>query len=205
MRNGAQALSVGNEVSRVVVSRQEIARRVRRLARQIEADYAGGELTILAVLTGSLIFLSDLIRRLPLKMKLTLVSVSSYPGKFTTSCGPRFTLPKDCDLSGKDVLVVDDILDSGLTLKALLDVVAAMGPGTLQTCVLLKKDRPDLPGRMDCDYIGFNVRRDFLVGYGLDYDNFYRNLPDIRVLDLKLLYNRRRRAAKRAPGRKARP
>jgi len=176
------AETISKDIERVVVPRERIARRVEELASQIAGCYGGEELTILAVLTGSLIFLADLIRQLPIMMRLNVVSVCSYPGQATASQGPQFDLPVPADLAGRNVLVLDDILDSGRTLKALLDAVAAMCPASLRTCVLLKKDRPDLPDRPQPDFAGFQVPNEFLVGYGLDFDNLYRNLPDVCVL-----------------------
>jgi hypoxanthine phosphoribosyltransferase len=165
----------------VVVTRAQIARRIGVLAGHIAERYARRELTILAVLTGSLIFLSDLIRRMPLRMRLNLISVSSYPGRATASRGPRFVLP-EMDLAGKDVLVLDDILDSGQTLACLVEAVKSRNPASVRTCVLVRKDRPDLAGRIEPDFWGFAVNNEFLVGYGLDFDNLYRNLPDICTL-----------------------
>ena len=170
-----------DQIAGIVVTRAQIARRVRVLAGHIAAEYSRRELTILAVLTGSLIFLSDLIRRMPLRMRLNLVSVSSYPGRATTSQGPRFDLP-GMDLSGKDVLVLDDILDSGQTLACIVQAVRSRRPASVRTCVLVRKDRPDLAGRIEPDFWGVDVHTEFLVGYGLDFDNLYRNLPDICVL-----------------------
>lgn len=170
------------EIDRVLVSRQEIAERVAVLGREIADCYAGQELTIVAVLTGSLIFLADLVRELPLRMELDLVSISSYPGEATTSQGPRFQLPLTHDLSGRHVLIVDDILDSGQTLAALMSVIEPMGPTSVRTCMMLDKDRPDLPDRRKADFVGFAIPNEFVVGYGLDFNHLYRNLPHICVL-----------------------
>ena len=170
-------------IGRIVVSRDRIARRVRHLGRRIAECYASSEeLTILAVLTGSLVFLADLIRQLPLNMRVDLVSVSSYSGEATRSRGPRFDAPIPGDLAGKDVLIVDDILDSGRTLTALTDAVAAAGPASLRICVLLAKRRADLSDRPRADFVGFEIDDEFVVGYGLDFDHRFRNLPDVCVL-----------------------
>jgi len=171
-------------VARIVVPRDDIARKVEDMADEIARCYGGSELTILAVLTGSLIFLSDLIRNLPLLMRLDVVSVCSYPDQATRSRGPRFTLPATADLEGRNVLVVDDILDSGRTLRLLLETVRQMHPSSVRTCVLLRKEQSDrgADDRVEPDFVGFELRDEFVVGYGLDYDNLYRNLPDICVL-----------------------
>jgi hypoxanthine phosphoribosyltransferase len=169
-------------IDHVVVSRDRISRRIAELGEEIAADYEGQELTIMAVLTGSLVFLADLVRCMPLVMRLDLVAISSYPGERTESAGPRFLLPISTNLRGRHVLVVDDILDSGLTLQAMLDAIGGMGPASLRTCVLLRKDRPDVEQRPEADHIGFDVANEFVVGYGLDFNGLYRNLPEICVL-----------------------
>ncbi len=170
------------DIARVVVPRDEIAERVEELARQIAECYRGGELIVLAVLTGSLIFLSDLVRRLPLRIRLNVMSASSYPGQATQPQKLRLKLPPEADLTGKHVLVVDDILDSGRTLQAIVRELESHEPASVRTCVLLKKNRTDAGGRIEPDFCGFSVEAEFVVGYGLDLDNLYRDLPDICVL-----------------------
>ena len=169
-------------IARVVVPGSAIARRVAELAEEISACYDGREITILAVLTGSLVFLADLMRRLTMPLRIGVVSVSSYVGRAATAEAPRITIPLDGDLSGRDVLILDDILDSGRTLRALCDLVEKQNVASLKTCVLLRKNRPDLSDRPAVDFVGFGVGDEFVVGYGLDYDNLYRNLPDVCVL-----------------------
>lgn len=170
------------DIDRVAVDRRRIARRVRQLGGQIARAYHDGDLSILAILTGSMIFLADLVRQLPLRMRLEVISVSSYPGTSTRPGRIELREPISRALAGKHVLIVDDILDSGRTLGHLARKVRALGPLSLRTCVLLRKVRPDVHGRMEADFVGFDVEDAFLVGYGLDYDNLYRNLPDIGVL-----------------------
>lgn len=170
------------DIARVVLSRRAVSRRVGQLARQIAGHYANDDLTILAVLTGSFIFLADLVRRLSLPMKLNVISLESYPGKTTTPQKVKFKSPLSASLRGRHVLIVDDILDSGQTLATLTRAVQALGPASMKVCVLLRKHRPDLARRMDADFVGFDVDGEFLVGYGLDFDSRYRNLPDICVL-----------------------
>ncbi len=175
--------SVHQDIHHVVVSDQQIADRVDELAADIAACYEGMELTIMAVLTGSLIFLADLIRKMPVRMRLDLVSISSYPGDSTVSRGPRWLLPISADLRGRHVLILDDILDTGRTLDAMKSAIAGMGPASLKTCVLLRKDRPDVSDRFEPDFVGFDIANEFVVGYGLDFDYIYRNLPQICVLN----------------------
>jgi hypoxanthine phosphoribosyltransferase len=166
----------------VIVSRGQIARRLKEMAGQITQLYQGLELTILAVLTGSVVFLADLIRHLEIPVRLEVAQVSSYPNQATSSLGPRFTLPLTAALADRHVLILDDILDSGRTIAALVDLVASGKPAGLRTCVLLSKSRPDLPERFRPNLVGFDVPNEFIVGYGLDFDNLYRNLPDICML-----------------------
>lgn len=174
------------DIARVAVSRRRIARRIGQLADQIARTYDGQEVTILAVLTGSFIFLADLVRHLPMLMRLDVVGVSSYPGASTRSKGPRFTLPVSQSLRGKNVLIVDDILDTGQTLQALTKVIRSMRPASIRTCVLLRKKfkaaDKHAKGQIAADFVGFNIGEEFVVGYGLDYNHCYRNLPEICVM-----------------------
>lgn len=173
---------LADDIDRVLVDRHALDIRVSELAGEIARCYHKQELTIVGVLTGSLVFLADLIRRLPLRVKLSVISISSYPGRATTSRGPSITgLPPE-SLAGKHVLIVDDILDSGKTLLALKTQLAAHHPASLRTCVILRKQIPDFTPCTQADFAGFDVPNEFVVGYGLDYDNLYRNLPDICVL-----------------------
>jgi len=178
----ADAESWQGDIDRVVVPRDHIARRVGQLAAQITECYRGRELTVLAVLTGSLIFLSDLIRRLPLKVRLKVMSACSYPGRTAEPKELKLALPDRADLVGRDVLVVDDILDTGRTLKAILEHVSSCGPLSVRTCVLLAKRRDTTPMPMVPDFCGFTTGPEFVVGYGLDFGDLYRNLPDICTL-----------------------
>jgi len=169
------------DIERVLVTREQIRRRVARLGREVSRAYAGRELTIVAVLTGSLIFLADLIRQMPTRVRICVISVSSYVGKSTKSNG-KPTLSKLPDIHpGADVLIVDDILDTGNTLGALVDTVREMGAASVRTCVLLQKRHAAGP-RLGADFVGFEVGEEFVVGYGLDHDNLYRNLPEVCVL-----------------------
>jgi hypoxanthine phosphoribosyltransferase len=169
----------------VLVSRAQIARRVPVLARQIARRYAGQELTVVAVMTGSLMFLSDLLRRLDLPVRLSLVRVSSYPGTATRARRPQVG-PLANDLAGRHVLVVDDVLDRGGTLRVLMERIRRRRPASLHSCVLLRKNLSAQPDdRVAPEFVGFEVPDRFVVGYGLDYDNLYRNLPDVRELQLE--------------------
>lgn len=179
-----------DDIERILIGRDQIAARVASLAEQIVADLraeAGGrpvEVTLVPILVGSVIFVSDLIRRLPLRMQIRVMSVSSYPGTATTSRGARVeasltNLPDD--LTGRHVLIIDDILDSGGTLQLARRLIAARNPASLRTCVLLRKQRPEALAAA-VDYVAFDIPDEFVVGYGLDFDDYYRNLPDIVTL-----------------------
>ncbi len=172
-----------NGALRVIIPADRIAARVGELARELTACYGHGELTIVGVMTGVFVFLADLMRNLSMPIRLDIVSVCSYPGESTKSHGPQLILPPTSDLTGRDVLVVDDILDSGRTMTFLLDLFSAARPASLRTCVLLRKDLGEVVERPDADFIGFDVPDKFVVGYGLDYDDLYRGLPDLCVLD----------------------
>ena len=167
----------------IVVHRDSIAGRVEELARRIAGDFdrtaaddPDAELTIVPVLTGAFVFAADLIRRLPLKTRIELVAVSSYPGTATTSQGPRL-LNQLPDLNNRHVLLVEDILDSGRTLAMLREKLQA-SCRSLRLATLLRKMRPEAMAT-PVDYIGFDIPDLFVVGYGLDHDGLYRNLPDV--------------------------
>lgn len=178
----AGARSLHPDIARVVVPRDEIARRIDELTAQITSCYRGREVTFLAVLTGSLIFLADLIRRLPLKIRVEVVSASSYRGEAIEPEDLQLRIPPGSNLEGRNVLVVDDILDTGRTLEMILDRTRSCGPASLRTCVLLSKVRDESYRRITPDFCGFTVDPEFVVGYGLDYNDLYRDLPDICVL-----------------------
>lgn len=174
--------AMGGDISTVLIPRLRVAERLDQLADEITRTYRNLHLTILAVLFGSVVFLSDLMRRLPLGLAVEFVRVRSYPGRAVRSQGADLLDPIPPTLAGRDVLILDDILDTGRTLSRLLARVAEAAPASLRTCVLLRKDRPDLTERPEPDFVGFDVADRFVVGYGLDYDGLYRNLPDVCLL-----------------------
>jgi len=194
--------AIRRDISRVIITREQISGRVKSLAEQIAECYLSDqpsdrtEITILAVLTGSLVFLADLIRRLPMKIRIDVVSASSYPGPRTSAAELALQIPSDMDLKGKHVLVVDDILDSGQTLDAILAAVSQHGPLSLKSCVLLAKKFPERPEPARCDFVGFVIEPEFVVGYGLDYGDLYRNLPEICTLTPEAIAAGRARPAK---------
>jgi hypoxanthine phosphoribosyltransferase len=166
----------------VLISEAEIQDRVRQLGRQIEADYQGKPLTIVAVLTGSLILLADLIRQIQLPLRVALLQASSYRGT-TIAAGPLVInetfLP---DVAGRDVLLLDDILDTGHTLASQVRRMTERGARSVRTAVLLRKiGRQQV--HLEPDYCGFTIPDAFVVGYGLDYNDDYRHLPHVAILD----------------------
>jgi hypoxanthine phosphoribosyltransferase len=168
------------EVERVLITEEQLARRVKILAREIERDFRGRELVVVSLLSGTVMFLADLIRHLNLPLRLDFIGVSSY-GAGTESGELVFTKELRLDVRGRDVLLVDDILDTGKTLSRVLSKIRALKPRRIKTCVLLDKAARRVE-KIQADYIGFEIPDYFVVGYGLDYAERYRNLPFVGVL-----------------------
>ena len=165
----------------ILVSRETIDRVVTRLAGEISADYAGKEVVFVGVLKGSFIFLADLIRKLEVPVLLDLMSVSSYSGGTKSSGIVKIIKDLDVNICGRHVIIVEDIIDSGLTLQYLKDLLLTREPASLRVCAAF--DKPDRR-RTDVvvEYIGMQIPDEFIIGYGLDFDERYRNLPDICIL-----------------------
>lgn len=184
------------DLERVLFDEPAIHRRLDDIAAQISERYRDCELTVVAVLHGSLMFVADLLRRIPLPLKLECLSVASYHGKAQTSGNVIFKLATASSsgggqvpllgLANRDILIVDDILDSGHTLAAVREALQAMKPRSIQICVLLNKKK-QRTREVDPDYVGFEIEDEFVVGYGLDFREHYRNLPYIGVLRRELL------------------
>ena len=169
-----------DEVESVLIGEQEIAVRVRELAADIERDFTGKDLLVVALLTGTVPFLADLVRHITLPMRLDFMGVSSY-GSGTTPGELVFTKELRLEARDRDVLLVDDILDTGKTLRAVIDKLTALQPRSLKTCVLLEKISRRAEA-ITANYVGFEVPDEFVIGYGLDYAERYRNLPFIGIL-----------------------
>ena len=170
------------DILKPLFSRQEIRKAVKRIGAAISRDYRGEEVVCVCILKGSFIFTSDLVREIKLPTTVDFIRVSSY-GKDMSSKG-EVTITKDLemDISGKNVLVIEDIVDSGLTLKWIRDSLLARNPKSLKiVCLLDKKARRKVDVR--CDYVGLTIEDGFIVGYGIDYAEQYRNLPDILVVE----------------------
>lgn len=166
----------------LLISEKEVEERIKQLADQITKDYAGREVHLICVLKGSIFFTCELAKRIPLPVTFDFMSVSSY-GNQTESSG-RVKIVKDLDepIDGKEVIVIEDIIDSGRTLSYLMDLLNARKPASLKLCTLL--DKPDRRVTdVKVDYVGFEIPDKFVVGYGLDYAQKYRNLPYIGVIE----------------------
>ena len=168
-------------IQEVLFSEEELAKRVEEIAKEIEKDYQGKEIMLISVLRGSFVFMADLCRRIDLPCVIDFMSVSSY-GKGTSSSGQvQITKDLSSDISGKHIIVVEDILDSGNTLSYLLKLLEQRNPASIRLCTLL--DKPDRRVKpVEVHYSGFTIPDAFVVGYGLDYAEEYRNLPYIGIL-----------------------
>jgi hypoxanthine phosphoribosyltransferase len=165
-----------------MISQKEIAQKVKETGRQISLDYEDKDLILIGILKGSFIFLADLTRVITVDHQVDLVGVSSYSGTSTTGI-IKFTKEPDLELKGKDILIVEDIVDTGRTLSALLNFFKTYQPRSMKVCALIdKSERRDVPVKVD--YSCFELDEGFIVGYGLDHDQRYRNLP--AIFDLKL-------------------
>ena len=169
------------DLREILIDRHKIQARVHQMAEQIAADYGAQEFVLMPLLTGSIIFVADLVRHMPLRMRIDVMAVSSYPGRATTNAGTRVLYPTKFDVTGRHVLVIDDILDSGRTARTVCDLLREQGAASIKVAVLLRKILPRKPA-ITADYVGFEIPDEFVVGYGLDYNGYYRNLPDLAIL-----------------------
>src|SRR6266498_3108999 len=173
------------DLDEVLITRETLTKRIGEIGRQISADYRGKNLLLVGVLKGAAIFLVDLARAITLPLEVAFMATSSYGASTRSSGIVRILKDLDSSVEGKDVLVVEDIVDSGLTLGYILRTIKMRQPASVKVCGLLVKERPresDPP----VDYIGFKIPDRFVVGYGLDYAEAYRNLPYIGVLKPEL-------------------
>jgi hypoxanthine phosphoribosyltransferase len=186
------------EVARVLITEEQLAKRVRAMSHQIQRDFLGRELVIVSLLNGTVMFLADLIRHISLPLRLDFMGVSSY-GSGTESGELVFTKELRLDMRGRDVLLVDDILDTGRTLTRVLERLRPLAPQSVRVCVLLDKPSRRVE-HLHADYVGFVIPDEFVVGYGLDYAERYRNLPFVGVLHKRVYEEAPRRAAVRTRG-----
>jgi hypoxanthine phosphoribosyltransferase len=169
-------------VSKVLIEEDAVAARVAELGSDISADYAGKDLLLVGVLKGAVFFMADLMRQLTIPCEVDFMAISSYGASTDSSGVVRILKDLDINIDGRDVLVVEDIIDSGLTLSYLIRNLESRNPATLEICALLTK-----PDRREIDvhvrYTGFEIPNEFVIGYGLDFGERYRNLPYVAVLD----------------------
>ena len=168
------------EVEQVLISEEQLAKRIKEISQQLQHDYVGKEMVIVSLLNGTVLFLADLIRSISLPLRLDFIGVSSY-GEGTESRELVYTKELRLDVRGRDVLLVDDILDTGKTLKSVITKLQQLKPREIKTCVLLDKPERRVE-KIQADYVGFTIPNYFVVGYGLDFAEKYRNLPFVGVL-----------------------
>ena len=169
------------DVERVLITDKQLAKRIRQMARQIERDFQDREMVVVSLLNGTVMFIGDLIRHLSHPLRLDFMGVSSY-GKGTESGELVFTKELRLDVKGRDVLIVDDILDTGATLAYLAEMFAAREPASIKTCVMVRKAKPEAVPAL-VDYVGFEIPDEWVVGYGLDYADRFRTLPYIATVE----------------------
>ena len=169
------------DIKSIMISEEEISKRVKELGKQLTEDYKGKELLVVGILKGCMLFLSDLVRTIDLPLTLDFMVVSSYGATTKSSGVVRIVKDLEREIEGKDVLIVEDIVDTGLTLSYLVENFKARNPKSVKVCSLL--DKPDRrKAQVDIQYVGFKIPDEFVVGYGLDYGENYRNLPFVCVL-----------------------
>ena len=175
-------MSMHDDIKTILVSEEQLKAKVAELGAQISRDYAGKNLVLVSILKGSVVFMADLMRAVSIPCNIDFMVVSSYGGSNTTTSGlVKIIKDLDGDLSGKDVLIVEDILDTGVTLSNLVPMLKMRNPNSVKICTIL--DKPSRrKAAIQPDYEGFQVPDEFVVGYGLDYDEKYRNLPYVGVL-----------------------
>lgn len=168
-------------IDEILITEEEIQNRVRNLGEEIDRDYAGQEIRVIGILRGAFIFMADLIRNIHVPVSVDFMAISSYQG---SESGGVVRILKDLDkpINGQQVLIVEDIVDTGLTLKHLKEVLAIRDPASMKVCALLNKKERRIVHDLTVDYTGFEIPDRFVVGYGLDYDERYRNYPFLFVL-----------------------
>ncbi|MFF8187303.1 hypoxanthine phosphoribosyltransferase [Microbacterium sp. NPDC016588] len=176
-----RAADIPDDISEVLLTEEQIHEKLAELAQLVVADYAGKEVVLVGVLKGAVMVMADFARHLPLHITMDWMAVSSYGASTRSSGVVQIRKDLDTDITGKHVLIVEDIIDSGLTLSWLLENFASRGAESVEVLALLRK--PDaMKVEVDCRYVGFDIPNDFVIGYGLDYAEKYRNLRDVAVL-----------------------
>lgn len=172
---------MNQDIANVLLTEEQIKTRIAELGAEITRDYAGAEVVVISLLKGAVYFMTDLTRAMELPLRIDFMIASSY-GNSTTTCG-NINVKRDIeeDIAGKHVILVDDIIDTGLTLQCISNMLRSRRPLSIKTAVLLDKKERRI-NEMEADYVGFRIPDEFVVGYGLDYASDYRNLPFIGVL-----------------------
>lgn len=170
-----------NDIERILIDEAVIERRLDHMAREIERDFPEGTLVVIILLKGALVFAADLLRRVPRQLELECLNVASYHGGMESSGNVDFLDRNFPEVKGRDVLLLDDILDTGRTIAAVAARLREEGASAVRTAVLLAKDKTRA-AEVEADYVGFEIGDEFVVGYGLDYQGRYRNLPYVGVL-----------------------
>lgn len=184
-----QNSKIYEDLSKILVRREEIAAKVREMGETITKDYSGKKPVMVCILKGASMFFSDLCREIDLPLTMDFMAISSYGSATKTSGVVRVLKDLDRDILGKDVILVEDIVDTGVTLSYLMKMLEQRGAASIRICALLDKPARRTVPDLKVDYCCFNIPDEFVVGYGLDYDQVYRNLPDIGVLAPKI-YNK---------------
>jgi hypoxanthine phosphoribosyltransferase len=177
------------DIDKIVITEIDIKKKVEELSQRLSTDYKDKDLTLIAILNGSLVFLSDLIRQLPFTMRLDTIGADTYGAQTFPKAETKLLNSLKVDIEGRDVLMIDDIIDTGKTLQKVIEDVKRYKPRSLKTCVLLNRSHRRQV-KLQPDYCGFNIGDEFVVGYGLDFNNRYRNLPFIATLKAEC-YGRR--------------
>lgn len=168
-------------IKEIMIDRNEIDQMCHRLGAQISTDYEGREIVLIGVLKGAFIFMADLARCITVPCRIEFMSVSSYGNGTRTSGVVRINKDLDSDITGKHIIVIEDIVDTGLTLNHLKQLLGTRSPASIALCTAF--DKPDRRKvHIDMDYVGMRIRDEFIVGYGLDFDGRFRNLPDVSIL-----------------------
>ncbi|KZE34008.1 hypoxanthine phosphoribosyltransferase [Microbacterium sp. T32] len=176
-----RAADISDDISEVLLTEEQIHGKLAELAAQVAQDYAGRDVVLVGVLKGAVMVMADFARHLPIHITMDWMAVSSYGASTRSSGVVQIRKDLDTDITGKHVLIVEDIIDSGLTLSWLLENFASRGAASVEVLALLRK--PDaMKVEVECRYVGFDIPNDFVIGYGLDYAEKYRNLRDVAVL-----------------------
>lgn len=171
-----------DDLERVLLTEEQIALRVREMGAEIARDYAGRQLVLIGILRGALMFLSDLTRAIQIPHAFDMVGASSYHGGTASKGFVRITKDVDMSLEGRDALIIEDIYDTGRTFAVIRDLVKVHNPRSIELCAILRKEVPKRAAELDVKYVGFDIPNEFVVGYGLDYQEKYRNLRMVGVL-----------------------